>query len=78
MNSPAAIAHPYRRHVSQSAQLTAQVTRIDHTFAALEALLAYKQASSSLTRQRQPFITGFKSISVLHVRSDADVWTIVN
>lgn len=26
----------------------------------------------------KPFITGFKTISVPHVRSDGDVWTIVN
>nr|WP_255699562.1 hypothetical protein [Tychonema sp. BBK16] len=26
----------------------------------------------------KPFITGFKSISVPYVRSDGDVWTIVN
>nr|MCM0594122.1 hypothetical protein [Gloeotrichia echinulata DEX184] len=26
----------------------------------------------------KPFITGFKKISVPHVRSDGDVWTIVN
>lgn len=26
----------------------------------------------------KPFITGFKTISVPHVRSDSDVWTIVN
>lgn len=26
----------------------------------------------------KPFITGFQTISVPHVRSDADVWTIVN
>jgi chromosome segregation ATPase len=26
----------------------------------------------------KPFITGFKTISVPHVRSDCDVWTIVN
>lgn len=26
----------------------------------------------------KPFITGFKTISVPHVRSDEDVWTIVN
>ena len=26
----------------------------------------------------KPFITGFRSISVPHVRSDGDVWTIVN
>lgn len=26
----------------------------------------------------KPFITGFQSISVPHVRSDGDVWTIVN
>lgn len=26
----------------------------------------------------KPFITGFKSISVPHVRSDSDVWSIVN
>jgi chromosome segregation ATPase len=26
----------------------------------------------------KPFITGFKSISVPHVRSDGEVWTIVN
>ncbi len=26
----------------------------------------------------KPFITGFKDISVPHVRSDGDVWTIVN
>lgn len=26
----------------------------------------------------KPFITGFRSISVPHVRSDGDVWTIIN
>ncbi|BAY23287.1 hypothetical protein NIES2100_30510 [Calothrix sp. NIES-2100] len=26
----------------------------------------------------KPFITGFKTISVPHIRSDGDVWTIVN
>ncbi len=26
----------------------------------------------------KPFITGFKTISVPHVRSDSEVWTIVN
>ena len=26
----------------------------------------------------KPFITGFKTISVPHVRSDGEVWTIVN
>jgi hypothetical protein len=36
-NSPAAIAHPYRRYASQSAQLPAQVKRIDDAIAALEA-----------------------------------------
>ncbi|MEM7726923.1 MAG: hypothetical protein AAF208_11220, partial [Cyanobacteria bacterium P01_A01_bin.45] len=26
----------------------------------------------------KPFITGFKTITVPHIRSDGDVWTIVN
>lgn len=46
----------------------------------LEALKAIADEISPYYWQvyYKPFITGFKSISVPHVRSDGEVWTIFN
>lgn len=48
-----------------------------------EELRALKSVANELSPSYwqvyyKPFITGFKTISVPHVRSDEDVWTIVN
>ena len=128
-DSPQAIADAYRRHASETAQVSAEVKGIDDAIAALSAQLSQKkqqsvnlQRSSPMEQQVEegraqarghaerinelaaelaaevkglkaiadqirpsywqvyykPFITGFKSISVPYVRSDGDVWTIVN
>lgn len=65
-------------------QAKVHAERINQLAAELaEELRALKAAADELSPSYwqvyyKPFITGFKTISVPHVRSDGDVWTIVN
>ena len=65
-------------------QAKVHAERINQLAAELaEELRALKTAADELSPSYwqvyyKPFITGFKTISVPHVRSDSDVWTIVN
>jgi chromosome segregation ATPase len=76
---------PIQQQVEQSrqqAQVHAQ--RINQLAAELAAeVKALKAIADDISPSYwqvyyKPFITGFKDISVPHVRSDGDVWTIVN
>ena len=65
-------------------QAKVHAERINQLAAELaEELRALKASADQLSPQYwqvyyKPFITGFKTITVPHVRSDSDVWTIVN
>lgn len=65
-------------------QAKVHAERINQLAAELaEELRALKTSANELSPSYwqvyyKPFITGFKTITVPHVRSDGDVWTIVN
>ena len=63
-----------RAHAERINQLAAELAQ---EIQALKAI-ADDIAPSYWQVYYKPFITGFRSISVPHVRSDGDVWTIVN
>lgn len=63
-----------RAHAERINQLSAELAQ---EIQALKAI-ADEIAPSYWQVYYKPFITGFRSISVPHVRSDGDVWTIVN
>ena len=63
-----------RAHAERINQLSAELAQ---EIQALKAI-ADDIAPSYWQVYYKPFITGFRSISVPYVRSDGDVWTIVN
>ena len=66
-----ALAHGHAERINElAAELAAEVKGLK--------AIADQISPSYWQVYYKPFITGFKSISVPYVRSDGDVWTIVN